>query len=62
MQGGSQYKLFKELLDRGYKVVVMELPDVVERVYNDLVFTWPGKFQFIYDEDHLPADVYRVNL
>ena len=62
LEESQQYKLFKELLDRGYKVVVMELPDVVERVYNDLVFTWPGKFQFIYDEDHLPADVFKVDL
>ena len=62
LEESQQYKLFKELLDRGYKVVVMELPDVVERVYNDLIFTWPGKFQFIYDEDHLPADVFKVDL
>ena len=62
LEESQQYKLFKELLDRGYKVVAMELPDVVERVYNDLVFTWPGKFQFIYDEAHLPPDVFKVDL
>ena len=62
LEESQQYKLFKELLDRGYKVVVMELPDVVERVYNDLIFTWPGKFQFIYDEENLPSDVFKVDL
>ena len=62
LEESQQYKLFKELLDRGYKVVAKELPDVVERVYNDLVFTWPGKFQFIYDEEHLPANVFKVDL
>ena len=61
LEESQQYKLFKELLNRGYKVVAMELPDVVERVYNDLVFTWPGKFQFIYDEAHLPPDYHKVN-
>ena len=62
LEESQQYKLFKELLNRGYKVVAKELPDVVERVYNDLVFTWPGKFQFIYDEEHLPANVFKVDL
>jgi len=62
LEESQQYLLFKELLKRGYKVVAMELPEVVEKVYNDLMFTWPGQFQFIYDEGQIPKDVYKVNL
>tara|TARA_B100000902_G_scaffold303725_1_gene291904 strand:- start:17 stop:1216 length:1200 start_codon:yes stop_codon:yes gene_type:complete len=62
IEESQQYRLFKELLTRGYKVVVMELPEVVEKVYDDLVYTWPGQFKFIYTEDQMPHDYYRVNL
>ena len=62
IEESQQYKLFKELLSRGYKVTVMELPEVVEKVYNDLVYTWPGQFKFIYSEEHIPNDYYKVNL
>jgi len=62
IEESQQYRLFKELLTRGYKVVVMELPEVVEKVYDDLVYTWPGQFKFIYTEDQMPQDYYRVNL
>jgi nucleotide sugar dehydrogenase len=61
IEESQQYKLFKELLTRGYKVTVMELPEVVERLYDDLVFTWPGQFKFIYTEEHIPHDYYKVN-
>ena len=62
IEESQQYRLFKELLTRGYKVVVMELPEVVEKVYDDLVYTWPGQFKFISTEDQMPQDYYRVNL
>jgi len=62
IEESQQYRLFKELLSRGYKVTVMELPEVVERVYDDLVYTWPGQFKFIYSEEHIPNDYYKVNL
>ena len=62
IEESQQYRLFKELLSRGYKVTVMELPEVVEKVYNDLVYTWPGQFKFIYTEEHIPNDCYKVNL
>ena len=62
LEESQQYRLFKELLSRGYKVTVMELPEVVEKVYNDLVYTWPGQFKFIYAEEHIPNDCYKVNL
>ena len=62
IEESQQYRLFKELLSRGYKVTVMELPEVVEKVYNDLVYTWPGQFKFIYSEEHIPNDCYKVNL
>ena len=62
IEESQQYVLFKELLKRGYKVVALELPEVVEKVYNDLMYTWPGQFQFVYSEDQIPVNVYRVNL
>ena len=62
IEESQQYRLFKELLSRGYKVVALELPEVVERVYDDLVYTWPGQFKFIYAEEHIPNDCYKVNL
>ena len=61
LEESQQYRLFKELLTRGYKFTVMELPEVVEEVYDDLVFTWPGQFKFIYSEEHIPHDYYKVN-
>ncbi len=61
IEESQQYKLFKELLTRGYKVIVMELPEVVERLYDDLVYTWPGQFKFIYSEEHIPPDYHKVN-
>jgi len=62
IEESQQYRLFKELLKRGYKVVALELPEVVERVYDDLVYTWPGQFKFIYTEEQIPNDAYKVNL
>ena len=62
IEESQQYKLFKELLSRGYKVVALELPEVTLEVYNDLVYTWPGQFKFIYSEEHIPNDYYKVNL
>jgi hypothetical protein len=38
----------------------MELPEVVEKVYNDLMYTWPGKFQFIYNEEQKPNEVIEI--
>ena len=61
IEESQQYKLFKELLSRGYKVTVMELPEVVEKLYDDLVYTWPGQFKFIYSEEHIPPDYHKVN-
>ena len=60
LEESQQYKLFKELLKRGYKCIAMELPEVVEKVYNDLMYTWPGQFQFIYEEKQLPSDYYKI--
>ena len=60
LEESQQYKLFKELLRRGYRVVAMELPEVVEKVYNDLMYTWPGKFQFIYNEEQKPNEVIEI--
>jgi len=62
IEESQQYRLFKELLSRGYKVVALELPEVTLEVYNDLVYTWPGQFKFIYSEEHIPNDYYKVNL
>lgn len=60
LEESQQYKLFKELLNRGYKCIALELPEVVEKVYNDLMYTWPGKFQFIYEEKQLPPHYYKI--
>ena len=60
LEESQQYKLFKELMKRGYKCVAMELPEVAERVYNDLVYTWPGQFKFIYTEDNIPTDAFEI--
>ena len=60
LEESQQYKLFKELLKRGHKCIALELPEVVEKVYNDLMYTWPGQFQFIYEEKQLPSDYYKI--
>ena len=60
LEESQQYKLFKELMKRGYKCVAMELPEVAERVYNDLGYTWPGQFKFIYTEDNIPTDAFEI--
>ena len=60
LEESQQYKLFKEMLKRGYKCIALELPEVVEKVYNDLMYTWPGQFQFIYEEKQLPSDYYKI--
>ena len=60
LEESQQYKLFKEMLKRGYECIALELPEVVEKVYNDLMYTWPGKFQFIYEEKQLPPDYYKI--
>ena len=60
LEESQQYRLFKELLKRGYKCIALELPEVVEKVYNDLMYTWPGQFQFIYDENNLPSDYFKI--
>mgnify|MGYP003120155789 CR=1 FL=1 len=60
LEESQQYKLFKELMNRGYKCIAMELPEVVEMVYNDLLYTWPGQFQFIYGEEQVPQDAFVI--
>jgi nucleotide sugar dehydrogenase len=60
LEESQQYKLFKELMSRGYKCIAWELPEVVEMVYNDLLYTWPGQFQFIYGEEQVPKDAFVI--
>ena len=60
LEESQQYKLFKELLKRGYHCVALELPEVADRVYNDLMFTWPGQFKFIYTEDQAPEGAFKI--
>ena len=60
LEESQQYKLFRELLNRGYTCVALELPEVSDKVYNDLMYTWPGKFKFIYTEDQAPADAFEI--
>jgi len=60
LEESQQYKLFRELLNRGYQCVALELPEVADRVYNDLMFTWPGQFKFIYTEDQAPEDAFTI--
>jgi nucleotide sugar dehydrogenase len=60
LEESQQYKLFKELLNRGYHCVALELPEVSDKVYNDLMYTWPGQFKFIYTEDQTPEDAFII--
>ena len=60
LEESQQYKLFKELLNRGYQCVALELPEVADSVYNDLMYTWPGQFKFIYTEDQSPEDAFEI--
>ena len=60
LEESQQYKLFKELLNRGYHCVALELPEVSDRVYNDLMYTWPGQFKFIYTEDQAPEGAFKI--
>ncbi len=60
LEESQQYKLFKEMLKRGYKCIALELPEVVEKVYNDLMYTWPGQFKFIYNVEHVPEDAFEI--
>ena len=60
LEESQQYKLFRELMNRGYKCVALELPEVGDRVYNDLMYTWPGQYKFIYTEDNIPTDAFEI--
>ena len=60
IEESHQMSLCKELMKKGHKVFIKDLPEVAEMVYTDWMYTWPGKFQFIYDEDKIPKEVFKV--
>ena len=60
IEESQQMLLCKDLMKKGHKVVIFDLPEVAEMVYTDWMYTWPGKFQFIYDEDKIPKEVFKV--
>ena len=52
--------LCKELMKKGHKVFIKDLPEVAEMVYTDWMYTWPGQFQFVYEGKQIPSEVFTV--
>ena len=60
IEESQQMELCKGLMQQGYKVIIHDLPEVSEMVYTDLMFQWPGQYQFVYDDKHIPKEVFEV--
>ena len=60
LEESQQCRLAKDLMKKGHKIVIYDLPEVAEMVYTNWMYTWPGKFQFIYDEAKIPNEVFKV--
>ena len=58
----QQYRLCLDLLDSGCKVYVIEQECVVEQIYDELHTKYPSQITFLYDEEYLPQNVYRIKL
>ena len=58
----QQYRLCLDLLDSGCKVYVIEHECVVEQIYDELHTKYPSQITFLYDEEYLPQNVYRIKL
>ena len=60
IEESQQMALCKELMNKGHKVFIKDLPEVAEMVYTDWMYIWPGQFQFVYDGKHIPSEVFTV--
>ena len=60
IEESQQMELCKGLMHQGHKVIIQDLPEVSEMVYTDWMFQWPGQFQFVYDDTHIPKEVFEV--
>ena len=60
IEESQQMLLCKDLMKKGHKVVIFDLPEVAEMVYTDWMYTWPGQFQFVYEGKHIPSEVFTV--
>ena len=58
----QQYRLCLDLLDSGYKVYVVEQEFVIEQIYDKLYEKYPSLITFLYDEEYLPQNVFRIRL
>ncbi len=58
----QQYRLCLDLLDSGCKVYVIEQECVVEQIYDELHTKYPSHITFLYGEEYLPQNVYRIGL
>jgi len=58
----QQYRLCLDLLDSGCKVYVIEQECVVEQIYDELHTKYPSHITFLYGEEYLPQNVYRIRL
>ena len=47
-------------MQQGYKVIIHDLPEVSEMVYTEWMFQWTGQYQFVYDDKHIPKEVFEV--
>ena len=60
IEESQQMALCKELMKKGHKVFIKDLPEVAEMVYTDWMYTWPGQFQFVYEGKQIPSEVFTV--
>jgi len=58
----QQYRLCLDLLENGYEVVVIENECVVKQVADELIDKYPNKITFLYEEQYLPQNVFRIEL
>jgi len=58
----QQYRLCLDLLDSGYKVYVVEQEFVIKQIYDKLYEKYPSLIAFLYDEEYLPQNVFRIRL
>ena len=58
----QQYRLCLDLLENGYEVVVIENECVVKQVADELIDKYPNKITFLYEEQYVPQNVFRIEL
>ena len=58
----QQYRLCLDLLENGHEVFVIENECVVKQVADELIDKYPNKITFLYEEQYLPQNVFRIEL